>query len=260
MFDFVKNIFCLEDTAISAKNSDAIARLFVITFFSLTFIFLMEIGIATVQLTQCSQEQIEQEKTSQKETSWLISCSDEKNKFDHDTYLSYFFQKIVYFTTEASIFLMLILFAYLSRRAYKHYQAEIANIVNSEELRGQEKLETEQKELGKTDPKKDALKQFTSTLLKSVLIGSLSVSAIPTGISLMICAFYDINFIKYMSGVEVYVIFAGISIISIGFVSALQEYGQIEPDITSSPEKVGTIMNNEKITENPNDMKNIYEK
>ncbi|NJO14767.1 MAG: hypothetical protein HC877_03185 [Thioploca sp.] len=106
-------------------------------------------------------------------------------------YFWHVFKEVVRYTTKTSVILMVIVFFYLTFLV--HHQEK--NI---------------------------------SRLLTEVLIGSLSISAIPTGISLAICAFYDIEFIKHMSGVEIYIAFAGISIIIIGFLSTSQELHEIE--------------------------------
>lgn len=60
-------------------------------------------------------------------------------------------------------------------------------------------------------------------ILTRLLIGSLAASAIPAGISLILCAFYDISLIKEMSGVEIYIAFAGISLISSMYFSLDEE-------------------------------------
>jgi hypothetical protein len=106
---------------------------------------------------------------------------------------------------------MFIVFAYFAWIAYQRYSQR-----------------SQQREKAQTEP----IYRF----LTEVLAGSLSISAIPTGISLMICASYDMTFIKHLSGVEIYVAFAGISILSIGFLAALQESEQISED-----KKVNTI-------------------
>ena len=79
--------------------------------------------------------------------------------------------------------------------------------------------------------------------LIEVLIGSLSASAIPTGLSLIVCAFYDIDLIQYMSGVEIYIAFAGISIISIAFLSTLRQQVEIKEMYSiSTPEDLQKIV------------------
>jgi len=61
-------------------------------------------------------------------------------------------------------------------------------------------------------------------ILTRLLIGSLAASAIPAGISLILCAFYDMSLIKdNMSGVEIYIAFAGISLISSMYFSLGEE-------------------------------------
>lgn len=77
-------------------------------------------------------------------------------------------------------------------------------------------------------------KTYQSQALIEVLIGSLSASAIPTGLSLIACAAYDLDLIQFMSGVEIYIAFAGISIVSIGFLSTLRQDAEIGSTYTIS--------------------------
>ena len=67
-----------------------------------------------------------------------------------------------------------------------------------------------------------------SRFLTRLLIGSFSASTVPTGISLILCAFEDIEPIKHMEGVEIYVAFAGISLISIAILETFEEKERIE--------------------------------
>lgn len=67
-----------------------------------------------------------------------------------------------------------------------------------------------------------------SSLLTRLFIGSFSASTIPTGISLILCAFYDINLIRYMSGVEIYIALAGISLIGLTALATYEEKRRIE--------------------------------
>jgi len=149
----------------------------------------------------------------------LISCDNPQKQsiqIKCDDQFGYVLQKIVYFTTQTSVILMFCVFGWFSRLAYKRYQGKRTEIMKNTSSK-----EKQTKEL------QDLRGKETSHFLRETLVGSLSISAIPTGISLIICAFYDMTFIKHMSGVEIYIAFAGISILSIGFISALQEQAQI---------------------------------
>jgi hypothetical protein len=89
---------------------------------------------------------------------------------------------------------------------------------------------------------KDYKKDYKNKLLKlptRVLMGSLGISAIPTAISLMICVIYErLDLIKtQMSGTEIYIAFAGISIILISFLSGLLIEDEIEEDRIDKPEQ-----------------------
>jgi len=216
---FLIDVFNLKDNFVFS--------LFVVVTLSLGIIFLSEFIVTTIQWNSCQLEQqitqpqsgqkTEQQTTqpqSEQKADYFISCKDAKDKeFARDTYLGYLLQKIVYFTTQTSIILMFIIFAYFTGIAYKRYRADSKNTTGLQKDQKEKQRELEEKGI--------------SRFLTEVLVASLSISAIPTGISLMICAFYDIKFIKHMSGVEIYVAFAGISILSIGFLSTLQERVQI---------------------------------
>ena len=177
------------------KKLDAISPFLRFTLISLVLILIIELFISTIQwcTTKCS-------KIKCPEVKCLISEQSESNKPPledcficccRNSYLGYIFKEIVRYTTQTSVILMVIVFSYLTL------------FVHSKE-------------------------KNISRFLTEVLIGSLSISAIPTGISLAVCAFYDLNLIKYMSGVEIYIAFAGISIIIIGFLSTSQELHEIE--------------------------------
>ena len=70
-----------------------------------------------------------------------------------------------------------------------------------------------------SDSEKEDKKSDFAGVLTRLLIGSFSASTIPTGVSLVLCAFIDITYIKHMSGVEIYIAFAGISMMSIAVLS-----------------------------------------
>jgi hypothetical protein len=111
------------------------------------------------------------------------------------------FYAVVKYTSLSSVILMLVVSTYLT------YNWIIASLIFQREEKTREVL---------------------PRALTEVLIGSLSAGAIPTGISLIICAVYDLNLIKYMSGVELYIAFAGLSIIFIAFLSTLRQQAQLE--------------------------------
>jgi hypothetical protein len=237
----------------SANKWGSIGRLFIFIIIGLLIIFGLEWLVAH-QHWKCLHEQPTQseqksESTSQEQQTKspiLISCKgeekedcgckDEENKgFVRDTYLGYVLQKIVYFTTQTSIGLMVLMFIYFTWLAYKRYQDDFSRLTKEQKEKGKMESKKYQRKLKKLEEK--GISQF----LTEVLVASLSISAIPTGISLMICAIYDISFIKYMSGVEIYIAFAGISILSIGFLSTLQEQTQMAERRNSTIDKPGDI-------------------
>jgi hypothetical protein len=88
------------------------------------------------------------------------------------------------------------------------------------------------------NPRKDNKNKWLE-LPTRVLMGSLGISAIPTAISLVICAIYErLDLIEtQMSGTEIYIAFAGISIIFISFLSALVVEDEIEEDGINTTEQ-----------------------
>jgi formate hydrogenlyase subunit 3/multisubunit Na+/H+ antiporter MnhD subunit len=78
---------------------------------------------------------------------------------------------------------------------------------------------------------KDKESNFAGALTR-LLISSFSASTIPTGISLILCAFFNIELIsKYMSGVGIYIAFAGFSLISIAFLSTQEARTQMTDEL-----------------------------
>ena len=67
--------------------------------------------------------------------------------------------------------------------------------------------------------------------LTRLLIGSFGASTIPTGISLILCAFKGKDHIKYLSGLEIYIAFAGITLMSIAVLSIYEEKSRMEDEI-----------------------------
>jgi hypothetical protein len=137
-----------------------------------------------------------------------IELKKEKIPCTNEDMLCYVLWKIVDFTSQSSIALMIFVFIYLSLDAV---------------------FCLERSKLG----------SFTLITLMRLL----SVSAIPTGISLVICA-YDMTLIQYMSGVEIYIAFAGISIGLVAFLSTFLEF-ILEEEIKkkiSHPNQVQDVM------------------
>ena len=64
---------------------------------------------------------------------------------------------------------------------------------------------------------------FAEGILTRLLTGSLVASSIPTGVSLVLCAFADMKYIKYLSGVEISIGFIGIALLSIAVLSMYKE-------------------------------------
>ncbi|EDN71116.1 membrane protein [Beggiatoa sp. PS] len=67
--------------------------------------------------------------------------------------------------------------------------------------------------------------------LTRLLIGSFGASTIPTGISLALCAFKGMEYISYLSGVEIYIAFAGITLMSIAALSIYEEKTRMEDEV-----------------------------
>jgi len=129
------------------------------------------------------------------------------------------FYVVVKYTSQATIILMIVTFVYL-----------LIGWINLINLKQQiDRGSLDEKIAGSRNIKEDLQridaerKDLQTKALIEVLIGSLSASAIPTGLSLIICAFYNINLIQFMLGVEIYIAFAGISIISIAFLSTMRQ-------------------------------------
>jgi len=84
---------------------------------------------------------------------------------------------------------------------------------------------------GSDDVENSKRSDFAGVLTR-LLISSLAASAIPAGISLILCALYDISLIKYMSGVEIYIAFAGISLITSMYFSVDEGQKHIKNNIS----------------------------
>jgi len=74
--------------------------------------------------------------------------------------------------------------------------------------------------------------------LTRLLIGSFGASTIPTGISLVLCAFKGKEYIGYLSGLEIYIAFAGITLMSIAVLSIYEEKSRMEDEIIGNVDKI----------------------
>lgn len=172
----------------------------------LLFIFLVELGIATLSWytnSKCENTVMNYNVKQIVHGCDCIIC---------DNYVCHILQRIVCFTAQTSVILMVSVFAWFGIAAYNKYRQK-----KDEEEKNKKLL--------------DLRDQDISHLLKESLMAALAISAIPTGISLIICAFYDMKFIGYMFGVEVYIAFAGISIFAMSFFATLQEETQVKKTI-----------------------------
>ena len=115
---------------------------------------------------------------------------------------------IIKHTTQLSILMLVTSFVYL-------FFAALLDI--------EDKISGSKKEEEKSD--------FAGGVLTRLLIGSFSASTIPTGVSLVLCAFVDMKYIRHLSGVEIYIAFAGISLLSIAVLSTYEEKGRINKEI-----------------------------
>jgi hypothetical protein len=127
--------------------------------------------------------------------------------------------KVVEKTTQATIILMLVILAFLSLEVYcdKCDKPPPPNNVEEDTTASQKGYQS------KEHQSSVELNKERRNNVITVLIATLGISAIPTGISLIICAFYDMRWMQLLSGVEVYIAFAGISIIAIAFLSVSDE-------------------------------------
>lgn len=126
-------------------------------------------------------------------------------------------------TTQLSILMLGIAFFYLllDALALKFVQQK----KKSEALNNDD----EEPSLKKTD--------FAGALTR-LLIGSFGASTIPTGISLVLCAFKGKEHIGYLSGLEIYIAFAGITLMSIAVLSIYEEKSRMEDEIIGNVDKI----------------------
>jgi hypothetical protein len=90
---------------------------------------------------------------------------------------------------------------------------------------------TKPEESAVNSEKKSNQKNDFAGVLTRLLIGSFGASTIPTGFSLILCAFENKDYIKHLSGVEIYIAFAGISLMSIAVLSIYEEKGRMVQEI-----------------------------
>jgi hypothetical protein len=127
-------------------------------------------------------------------------------------------KQVIQHTTLSSIVMLIIVFIYLLVDALS------------------DKPATNQNE--KSDDVENSKKSDFAGVLTRLLISSLAASAIPAGISLILCALYDISFIKYMSGVEIYIAFAGISLVTSMYFSVDESQKLIKGGVISNMEDI----------------------
>jgi hypothetical protein len=125
-------------------------------------------------------------------------------------------KQVIQHTTFSSIVMLIIVFIYLLVDALL------------------DKPATNQNE--KSDDVENSKRSDFAGVLTRLLISSLAASAIPAGISLILCALYDISFIKYMSGVEIYIAFAGISLVTSMYFSVDESQKLIKGGVISDME------------------------
>lgn len=136
---------------------------------------------------------------------------------------AFWFCKVVEKTTQATIILMLVILTFFSLEVYCNCDKRQTPQNNAEEDATASNAEASQEEdQSKLNQSAEINKERRNNVI-TILIATLGISAIPTGISLLICAFYDIRWMQLLSGVEVYIAFAGISIISIAFLAVSDE-------------------------------------
>ena len=84
---------------------------------------------------------------------------------------------------------------------------------------------------GQTETLSDTEKKtffIYSALLMRLLIVSFASSTIPTGISLILCALFENVHIEQMTGLEVYLAYAGLSLIFMTVIVILEEKPHID--------------------------------
>lgn len=126
-------------------------------------------------------------------------------------------------TTQLSIMMLIIAFLYLLLDALR------LNI-------------NQQKDKNETSNNNKSI-DFAGALTR-LLIGSFAASTIPTGISLILCAFKGEEYIKYLSGLEIYIAFAGIALISIAVLSIYEEKNKMKDQIISKPDESLNLVKN----------------
>jgi hypothetical protein len=131
-------------------------------------------------------------------------------------------------TTQLSILMLGIAFFYLllNALAVKIWQQkkreEKGEVLNADDI--------------EEEPRKK--KNDFAGALTRLLIGSFGASTIPTGISLVLCAFKGGEYLSYLSGLEIYIAFAGITLMSIAVLSIYEEKSRMEDEIISNLDQV----------------------
>jgi len=80
----------------------------------------------------------------------------------------------------------------------------------------------------KSDTEKTKTFPISSALLIRLLIVSLASSTIPTGVSLILCAFFESIKVEQMTGHEIYLAYAGLSLIFMTLIVILEEKQRID--------------------------------
>ena len=141
-----------------------------------------------------------------------------------ETVVEFGIKLIVEKTSQLSILMLGIAFFYLLLHALV---VEIQWQKACQEKRETLNAESIEKVLRKSD--------FAGALTR-LLIGSFGASTIPTGISLVLCAFNK-EYITHLSGLEIYIAFAGITLISIAVLSIYEEKSRIKDEVIGNGDK-----------------------
>jgi len=135
-----------------------------------------------------------------------------------ETVVEFGIKLIVEKTSQLSILMLGIAFFYLLLHALI---VEIQWQKECQEKRETLNAESIEKVLRKSD--------FAGALTR-LLIGSFGASTIPTGISLVLCAFNK-KYISLLSGLEIYIAFAGMTLMSIAVLSIYEEKSRMKDEI-----------------------------
>jgi hypothetical protein len=130
-------------------------------------------------------------------------------------------------TSQLSILMLVTTFFYLLLEAI-FFKTDVQK---PKQLQNESTNNTDESNESSVTQEKKCDKNDFSGILTRLLIGSFGASTIPTGISLTLCAFNYKKYITHLSGVEIYIAFAGISLISIAVLSIYEEKGRIKQEI-----------------------------